>query len=504
MRCLMRFSRSSKPWLGLFAVGPFALGLTLPHSHPTSEAYDLGLHFWRLSGRVDGGAACASCHGPDGLELACYNFDDADILRRARVHLTEEDSREVVNFIHSVREKYGIAKLLDPLQDRPFQPGGNVLPGETSNARDIAFGQELERRLPILFNGRIERVAQAKAAVKELLDLDPWTLKIGFPLSRLSEDVAHGAEHASIDQWLPETPPTISEKDLSTWFAAEDAYLERPSIETLRNLIGLHEQLTFAPVAGIQTISNVKYRALLLLDYRLRTRNMAAPQPPVAEEIVEPGKPNPAWEVGELARDLETQNEQSLGMAGDLAIKKAGPRSTSDQISDLSRSWFWLGWLFDQGMYRTLGGKNVTRGDWLARALWLYGPYPIHNIYSSTRRQLVASFTPGATRGPSDRRHLLWDYAAVRIGNRYISQIPSDPLQKQLYLSFAANCFRMNLLMLQEELQRTHVVWGRPNSLQNVKDLSSFIELADPENKVKDEEMKNHLLVLIGSAEERF
>ena len=506
----MRFSRSPKPWLGLFAVSPIALGLTYraatpPSPAPTSSAaYSKGLLFWRKSGRVESGAACANCHGPDALELASYGFDDADILRRARVHLSDEDSQEVVNFIHSVRDRYGITTLLDPMRDRPFQPGGEVLPGDTPNARDLAFGQELEERVPMLFNGRIEDMSQAKAAAKAMLDLDPWTLKVGIPLDRLSEDVAHGVEHAVIDQWLPETPPSISDQDRTAWFAAEDEYLAEPSIPSLRKLIALHEKLTFAPVEGIRSISNVKYRALLLLDYRLRTKNLKGPQPPVADEVVLPGFPNPVWEVGAQARDLETSTQQTLGMSTELAGQKSGVLSNQDQMGNLSVSWFWLGWMFDQGMQRSLGGKAVRLGEWFSRALWLHGPYPIHNIYSSTRLQLVASFTKGASLASPERHHLQWDYAGIRLAQRYRKMIPTEPIQKKLYLTFAANCFRMNLFLLEDELKRTHVVWMRPNNLQNVQDLTSFIEMADPDAKAGAEQKKAELDALINSAEERF
>jgi hypothetical protein len=454
---------------------------------------------------VEDGAACANCHGPDGIELASYNFDDPDVLRRARVHLSEDDSQKVVSFIHAVRQKYGIEKLLDPMRDRPFQPGGAVLPGDTADARDTAFGRELETKVPILFAGRIENLGEAKAASQALLQLDPWTLPIGVPFNRLSEDVAHGIEHASIAQWLPERHPSIPDDRRGQWFAAEDEYLAAPSVPALRKLIALHETLTSAPnVPGISAISNFKYRALLILDYRLRTKNISGPQPPVAPEVTGPGLPNPAWLVGDLARDLEMQNPRTLGFDADLDEKKEGGPRIREQLTDLSLSWLWLGWMFDQGMYHSKAGKVGIRGDWLARALWLYGPYPIHNIYSTTRRQLVASYDKDAWIGPADRQHLSWDYAAIRIGHRYTLQIPTEPAQRTLYLTFAANCFRMNLLLLRDELQRTHVVWVRVNSKQNVKDLTDFISIADPASKPETDRLRGELLALMDRSTERY
>lgn len=498
----------SRALVALFAVGPclYGAGGHRPGPPPnTAGAYDRGLELWRKPGRIDGGAACANCHGPDGLEIASYKFDDPDIIRRAEVHLSEDDSRGIVDFIHAVRQRYGITKPLDPMSDRPFQPGGMVLLGSTADARDTAFGHELEEKVPILFAGRIENLGEAKAASDALLKLDPWTLPIGVPFNRLSEDVAHGIEHASIAQWLPERPPSIDHTELPGWFAAEDEYLASPSIPSLRKLIALHEKLTSAPdVPGITEISNYKYRALLLLDYRLRTKNISGPEPSEAPEITVPGQPNPAWQVGDIARDLEMQNPQTLGFDADLDEKKEGGPKLRDQLSDLSLAWFWMGWLFDQGMYRSRAGKVAIRGDWLARALWLYGPYPIHNIYSTTRRQLVASFDRNAWIGPPERQHLSWDYAAIRIGHRYTLQIPTQPEQRQLYLTFTANCFRMNLLLLRDELQRTHSVWMRVNSEQNVKDLTDFIEMADPTAKAETDRLKNELLTLIDRAQEKY
>jgi hypothetical protein len=508
----MSFRRSFGPMCATLAVSPLLGGLALPSpvswraraATSTDTDYASGLLVWRKPGATPDHAACASCHGPDGLELASYAFGDADILRRARVHLDDIDSQRIVGFIHRVRARYGIQAPKDPMEDRPLQPGGRVLPGKTPADRDIAFGKELSARIPGLFRGRIATVDQAKAAAKALLDLDPWALLIGIPMNRLSEDVAHGSEHASIAQWLPEVMPGIPDHDRLGWFAAQDRYLADPTIESLRSLISLHEQLTsHTAVPGIASISNFKYRALLLLDYRLRTRAPLAPQPSVGPEIVPPGLPNPVWEVGDLARTLEMQSPATLGFGADLDTKKLAGPGLGDQLHELSLSWLWLGWLLDQGMYHSRAGKAGVRGDWLARALWLYGPYPIHNIYSATRRQLVASLDPKGWPGDPGFRHLFWDYAAVRIGHRYVNQVPSDPEQRRLYLTFTCNCFRMNLLLLKDELQRTRTVWVRTNSAQNVRDLTDFLVRFDPGSKEKTEQLREELLGLIQKADER-
>src|SRR5579871_1569443 len=126
------------PWVALVAA---------PKRWVKPEAakdYREGLAIWRKPGKTPDHAACASCHGPDGLEIAAYNFDDANIRRRAAIHISPEDADKVVAMIHAEREMLGLKILLDPMKDRPFQPGGEVLPGATPEERDNALGVELE------------------------------------------------------------------------------------------------------------------------------------------------------------------------------------------------------------------------------------------------------------------------------------------------------------------------------------------------------------------------
>ncbi|HWD38646.1 MAG TPA: hypothetical protein VG944_07340 [Fimbriimonas sp.] len=466
------------------------------------DAYWEGLETWRKPGATADHAACATCHSPDGIEIARYNFDDDDIFRRASQHLNPEDCQKVVDFIHSVREKYGFQKLLDPMIDRPFQPGGKVLPGATADERDKTFGEELEQRLPMFFKGRIETIDQAKAASAAFLKLDPLTLPIGIPLDRLSEDFYHGKEHATIAQWLPEIAPTIPAKDRAAWYAKEDDYLAKPTNEGLRHLLDLHQRLCNASSGnGLTAISSAKFRGLLLLQHRLRTG--LAQTGSVAPEIGPPGDPNPIWEVGELARDLYFQQPAPLGMDAEMQKKKLIGPDLHTQMAELRSSWFWLGWLMDQGLYKTVRG-SARYGDWLAQSLWLDGPYAIHNVYSSTRRQLVISFDPAAWQGDASRKRLFWDYGALRIGRRFINQAPTEPEHRKLYMTFAANCFRLNLLLLEADLLKTHQVWVRLNSSVNVRDLCDFVEMADPDSKPQTERLRNELLNLISNAAEKF
>ena len=131
-----------------------------------------------------------------------------------------------------------------------------MLPGADAQSRDFAFGLELKEKLPRLFTGRIESLEEAKAAEAELIRLSPTSLRIGIPLNRLSEDVVHGAEHASVAQWLPEEPPLVPSASLAAWYAAEDVYLQSPTQAHLHDLLLLHTRLVNANLMlGLGAIS---------------------------------------------------------------------------------------------------------------------------------------------------------------------------------------------------------------------------------------------------------
>src|SRR5579862_1231443 len=146
------FARSAWPIVGaaLFVSGLVsaqiphpALQGTGPTNNPVADKdYVEGLAVWRTPDHNE--LACAFCHSPDGIEIASYNFGDEDIHRRAVPHLGNAGADKIVSFMHAVRRKYHITKLLDPMLNRPLQPGGEALPGKTSAARDLAFARELQ------------------------------------------------------------------------------------------------------------------------------------------------------------------------------------------------------------------------------------------------------------------------------------------------------------------------------------------------------------------------
>jgi len=448
--------------------------------------YRLGLAAWRKPGKIDN-AACSNCHGPDGFELAIYNFDSANILRRAQPHLDAADAQNIVGLIEAVREKYHITKKLSPMTDRPLQPTGQVLPGKTSLERDDAFAVELQDKLPLLSKGPITTIEQAKVAADQMMALDPWNLEIGVPFNRFSEDVFHGKEHASLAHWLPDIARQIPPENVATWNGLQDQYLENPTDDNLWKLYNRFDELTKpANTTGLAEIAGNKYKSLLLMQHAARRKDLGEQivRPPIAfAAFPDPIVPNPMWEVGEIARRFQDLSGAGIGMDPQELQKKSGGPSFRQQMLDMQTSWFWLGWLFDQGLNRTSRNLMTARGDWLAFSLGNSGPYPVHNMYFLTRKQLVANRIPNAWGGQPDRRRTEWTYLPVRIGERYIAEMPKTNPAKQRYVAFTANCFRMTMLLMLDEWQRTRQVWYRNEAYLHIRAFTEFIDTFQPSAK---------------------
>ena len=477
-------------------------GPAISHSQAQDKALSEGLKIWRKPGAINGGAACATCHSPDGIEIAAYNFSDDNIRRRAHPHLPEADGEILVEYFHALRTEKKLTPLRDTNADRPLQPGGEVLPGNTAAERDLAFGKELEHQLPILFGPPIETIDQAKAAEAELLKIKPVQLKIGIPLNRLSEDIAHGNEHATIAQWLPEVPPQIPTAHLEEWYAAEDHYLAEPTTANLKALLDLHTELVNTNrMQAIGALSAFKFRALLVWQDRIRNHTESNDQS-VSSDVLAYGESNPIWQVGEMARQFMDRTPQQMGMDADTTTKKVTQVSLAEELHNLRVSWFWAGWLSDQGLFKTSHDDKTRLGMWISQSLSQDGPYPIHNVFANARRQAVISNDPLAWGEPNNRRRRIWDFAGLRSFNYQNRDLPTEPKYRELTIRFTANCFRMNLLLLKDNVLTNHYVWVKASTLTNIQTLTSFITAQQPEFAKRANELAAELKDLVDHSRE--
>ncbi len=486
----------------LIALGIF--GTPAEVAKAKAEILSEGLQIWRKPGAIQGHAACATCHSPDGIEIAAYNFSDADITRRALPHVSAQDADILVGYIHALRQKFGFKKLRDPMKDRPLQPGGDVLPGNTAEARDLAFGLELSKQLPKLFGPPPATYEQAKAAEIELLNLDLNQLKIGIPLNRLSEDISHGPDHASIDEWLPEIPPIVPEAKIQEWYEAEDEYLKNPTAESLHKLLVRHFQsVNTSRQLPLPVISAMKFRALLVWQDRLRNHTEADPVH-LSHDISTPGGFNALWAVGDTSRLLVNQVASSIGMDTELQSKKIGAIPLNEQLHQLRLSWFWVGWLSDQGLFKTSRSDTTRLGIWLSQSLIEDGPYYIHNVFANARRQAVVSNDVESWGETPERRRRIWDFASIRPSQHVVGTSQADPTYHRLYVTFLSNCYWMNLWLLKHDIETTGTVWIKISTKSNVKEMIRFIKTNEPDQARSAERIEQVLDELIDGAKERY
>ncbi len=250
-----------------------------------------GMTTWRLpDGKTDpagikSNVACANCHAPDPLDLAYFGFPDGDILRRGLEHLPTTQIANVVDFVHALRAKYSIGRR-DPLQVRPFQPGGGMLPGSGIVDRDSAFGQELASMGLAVATKPIGSAADADAALAEVWAIDRHMLRIPVPFNRYAEDVFHNPDgyvpdcsanidgcddHGTIADWISVAPHLG--KDQAGYYATTDAYLANPTDATEDTLRYQAAQGTTMPgtyAYGTADFDVSKYQSLVLANYCIR------------------------------------------------------------------------------------------------------------------------------------------------------------------------------------------------------------------------------------------
>ena len=416
------------------------------------------------------GRACASCHSPSGIELAAYNFSDADILRRAQTHLSFVDSMKIVGMIHDQRDRYHLTKLLDPITDRPMQPGGLLLEGKTPLERDERFGQELEKWLPAMFSGRIGSEANAFKARDQICAINLNDLPIGVPVNRISEDGFRGAEHATIADWIPDAP--LSEE---LPLDIQDAYVNDPGSQTFGKLQAALKELGPRQTTLGQKLSWAKRWSLLIFANQLQERALGHGAPPIIREG------NPMWEIGEFGRLARNRQIPDLQLPTDIAAKKLIGPYPAEQFKNLRLGWYWLGWCADPGLQHIARLAQTQRADYFSHYLLEDGPYPMHLAWMTTRKILSESFDPSAWNSRV-RQHLDLNCAGLFNANGVAKVDAEPPTQRARREKFLRNSFRMMLYLQICELKRTHIVYLRLALLQQLDRMTTlFHERSDLE-----------------------
>ena len=430
------------------------------------------------------GRACVSCHSPTGLEIAEFNFSDENIIRRAEAHVNSSEAQLIVAMVHARRRQYKIDQPLDPMNDRPLQPGGAVLPGATAADRDRAFGLEIDKRLPLLTRGKIDSLAKAREAEREVLAVDLRKLPIGITFNRLSEDGFHGADHAVIADWIPDVPVDLSPESIQ----ARDAYQADPSEANLTRLIETIPPVQTPFISSAQNLAIGKYNSLLRMQDQL-----VHPE----ADVIHPRRKidGPFWDVAEIARKAQGVPLVQLGLPDDIRVKKEPGPSLITQFGQMKLPWYWTGWISDPGLQHTGIDPKARRAVYFVFNLFDEGPYPMHAAFMMLRKQMTSSFVPEAWNSAS-KQHYVMEYSSF-LGNRNFERFaPEDPKAAALLRRFVVNEFRTSLYLLLDETKRSHVTDLKYPALEEARQMTEYVIQQQPSAKHEME----YLLIQINQA----
>jgi hypothetical protein len=378
----------------------------------------LGIATFRAFDR--NGQACAGCHSPDGIELR--QFSREAIRRRTARHFP--DPEPILRFIQPPA----------PAEPRPFQPARSFLSFATPVQRDAAFAKHLKSRLPILMGRRIDSLAKAESAVDEIRAIDLFTLPIGIPFNQLSEDIANGKPHATIADWLPDTP-------VSPGYAVQDAYLASPTRENLVRLTTYPNQAS----GSAEILSRLKYQSLMRYVHFLKT----------GQRILTKGE-NPFWQIGEFGRLEDGHPIQDLGFPASV-VRESG----ATKMVDLRLPWYWLGWMFDPGLQNSGLLRETKRADYFVRSLQDDGPYPAHTVFMLTRKLAEQGTNPDHWVAPYPQQfEIQYSFWLLR---RRPGQLTAEAK------TLEANSFRISLWILERDIARTGQVIRPESQLTQVK-----------------------------------
>jgi len=155
--------------------------------------------------------------------------------------LVPADALLIRDFIHAQRRRFRLTETCSTTW-RPFQPGGEVLPGANADQQDDAFLQSMKQRGVTVFTGKVVTLPDAQRALAELQGIDLRELPIGIPLPRWTEDPFNGPEHTTNNDYMPPVPTMPN--DPVSFYQKEDAYLSDPTDERLLELLRLQEEET--------------------------------------------------------------------------------------------------------------------------------------------------------------------------------------------------------------------------------------------------------------------
>jgi hypothetical protein len=467
----------------------------------TDPAEVTALALWR---KVQVKGSCSGCHGADYFDLARIGSSDATITRRALADgATPDEASALVTAVNRLRVQYNMS-LADPLNFRPFQPGGELLPGAKPLDRDFEFGKRLKTILPFVMTPAsgsqptVNSLATAKTALAELLAVDMQTLKVGVAFPKWSSDFFNGNEDGSLNDWLADlASEPATDADRITWRALQDAYLRDATDANFWNMFSAVDKYTtnLVPLAsGAHSFTRHKFKSALVGQHLMRNQLLGRSgfvQGPVAFSYLETGPmrglfENAAnlkrfsflpvadlWEIGDDARDVLGQDTYSpkTGPLRDRLVALGMPQFVVDSVrpdiryidaeEELRVPWFWLGFTFEQSLRRINGSNSTRSAEYMTESL-LNAEMYFHQSFAAARRVAIQGtvaekvgtapvYAPHYSYAMAYGRELIrWKTTPTGV-NIYPAAFRAE--MEALWSQFVANQLRKDAYLYREALQ---------------------------------------------------
>ena len=343
--------------------------------------------------------SCASCHGPDFIDLARINTSDADIIRRSLIDgATLDEAQTLKQAIREMQVHYSLSPDENPREFRPFQPGGSLLLPDLQEEfwhianikRDVAFAEQISTWLPTVFGEeRIGTIAQAKQARDEYLDLARGTntagantehknlmnIKVGIEYPLWSADIFHGDHEGTMNDWLADVGFIAQEAFKEEWYHVQKTYLDAPTTEHFWAMFAASQtMLTLATPLNECTETNShhacgamraslrhKFEAALIGQHMLRAEQLGTLsdfiKPPIAFAYLDDSQqyksikkrswggrsmlPSPLWEIGDAMgrvalRGQVTRCNDRHQTSRERAASLGLPHFVQDSVSDIT------------------------------------------------------------------------------------------------------------------------------------------------------------------------
>ena len=432
------------------------------------EAITVGMLSFRKEGAHR--EACASCHGMLPMDLAIGGYPDGTIIRRALLHVPEEDALRIVDLVHALRAKYGLENRDRAMAFRPFQPGGVPLSAASPAEGDHLFGVQLAEAAPALNGPPINELAKALEARDQLLRINARTFPVALELNRWTEDSFHGGEHASIADWIP-TAPHLPKDDAAKaqLYALHNAYLADPSQDNLLKILKETPALTEVIGEDAQVpsqFSHLKFQSVLLAQHEFMMRALKRPTLEARGAHPYGTIVNPVWSLADLMRSNEgpvhacTQVRGCLGFSAETTDGIGPQASMESEFLRIKESWFYAGWLFDTTLYRSGASNATTSSEYFTAHLYSL-KYLNHLTFVRLRKNLAVAYDPDGNAEEGDVQRIAhaqaqnYGYFLAYGRGTSPASLPPEGAPRELYTRLLANGIRMMFRLVLDDVTRS-------------------------------------------------